>query len=100
RYTRAIDFDSMAASTETVRLQNDRENSQTQTIPAKAPWARQAELWVVTPFSFLKGAMTNPLTLRAEVVDGVRYNVISFSVEGKYAVEGLISDKNLVERVR
>lgn len=100
RYTRTIDFDAMAGSLETVRVQNDRETPQTQTVPAKSPWAQQADLWVSTPFAFLKGAKTYPATLRTEALDGVKYNVLSLSVDGKYTVEGYITDKNVVERVR
>ena len=100
RYTRTLDFEAMAATLETVRVQNGRETPQTQTIPAKSPWAQQADLWVSTPFAFLKGAMSNPVTLRSEAIDEIKYNVVSFSVDGKYKVEGYITDKNVVERVR
>lgn len=100
RYTRTVDIETLSSNFESVRVQNDRESSQNQVIPAKSPWARQADLWVATPYAFLKGAMTNPLTLRSEMVDGVRYTVVSFKVDGKYAVEGFISEKNLVERIR
>ena len=100
RYTRTIDIETLSSSFETVRVQNERETSQNQVIPAKSPWARQADLWVATPYAFLKGAMANPTTLRSEVVDGVRYSVVSFKVDGKYPVEGFISEKNLVARIR
>lgn len=100
RYTRTLDFDAMASSLETVRLQNERETTQTQTIDGKSPWVQQADLWVSTPYPFLKGAQANQATLRTETVDGIRYNVVSFSVDAKYTVEGYISDKNIVERVR
>jgi glyoxylase-like metal-dependent hydrolase (beta-lactamase superfamily II) len=100
RYTRTLDLENLASSVETVRVQNGRETPQTQTIPAKSSWNRQAEMWVATPFAFLKGATTNPSTLRSEVVDGTPYQVVSFKVDGKYTVEGFISDKNVVERAR
>ena len=100
RYTRTIDFDAMAATLETVRVQNGRETPQTQTVPAKSPWAQQADLWLSTPFAFLKGAKAYPATLRTEAIDEVKYNVVSVSVNGKYTVEGYITDKNVVERVR
>jgi glyoxylase-like metal-dependent hydrolase (beta-lactamase superfamily II) len=100
RYSRTIDFEAMAATLETVRVQNNRETTQTQTVPARSPWAQQADLWVSTPFAFLKGAMTYPVTVRAEAIDETKYTVVSFSVDGKYTVEGYLSDKNLVERVR
>ena len=48
----------------------------------------------------LQGCMTYPVTLRSEAVDETRYNVVSFSVDGKYTVEGYVTDKNVVERVR
>ncbi len=101
RYTRTIDLEAMAATLETVRVQNNREAApQTQIVPAKAPWAQQADLWVSTPFAFLKGAMTYPATVRSEAIDETTYNVVTFSVDGKYTVEGYITDKNIVERVR
>jgi glyoxylase-like metal-dependent hydrolase (beta-lactamase superfamily II) len=100
RYTRTIDFDAMAATLETVRVQNGRETPQTQTVPAKSAWAQQVDLWVSTPFAFLKGARNYPATLRTEAIDEVNYNVVSVSVDGKFTVEGYITDKNIVERVR
>jgi glyoxylase-like metal-dependent hydrolase (beta-lactamase superfamily II) len=100
RYAWSIDFEAMAASFEATRLAGGQEVAQSQTIPAKSGWSRQAELWVVTPFAFLKGATTNPTTVRSEVVDGTRYTVVSFKVDGRYTVEGYISDQNVVGRVR
>src|SRR3954454_19004747 len=78
RYTRTIDLEAMAATLETVRVQNNREAApQTQIVSAKAPWAQQADLWVSTPFAFLKGAMTYPATLRSEAIDEATYNVVT-----------------------
>jgi len=34
------------------------------------------------------GAMVNPVMLRAETVNGVKYNVVSFTVQNRYKVDG------------
>ena len=99
-YTRTIDVDSPSGSLVGVRIQNGTEGQIGQVVPADAPWDRRFDLWVTTPYPFLKGAMTHPVTVRSEVVDQTRYNVVSFTVDGKYTISGYISDKNLVERVR
>ncbi len=99
-YTRAIDVDALTSRFDAVRVQSNVESPVSQVIAAKAPWARQFDLWVSTPFAFLKGAMANPVTLRSEVVNDRRYSVVGFTVDGKYTVEGYISDANIVERVR
>ena len=100
RYTRSLDLGALASTLEATRLQDGRETVQNQVIPPKSAWSRQAELWLVTPYAFLKGAATYPATARPEVVEGVRYTVVSFKVDGKYVVDGYVSEQNLVERVR
>jgi glyoxylase-like metal-dependent hydrolase (beta-lactamase superfamily II) len=98
-YTRQIDLDALASYMQAVRVQNNTETPQTQVIPPNAPWPQQADIWV-TPYGFLKGAMANPVTLRSETINTVKYNVISFTLQSKYKVEGYINDQNMVGRVR
>jgi glyoxylase-like metal-dependent hydrolase (beta-lactamase superfamily II) len=97
-YTRQIDLDAMASNTQVIRFQNTAQ-PQNQVIPPNAPWAQQFDIWV-TPDAFLKGAMDNPVTVRAETRNGVKYNVVSFLVQNRYKVEGYINEQNLVEEVR
>lgn len=101
RYTRAVDLDAVTGTLTTVTLRNGSEASATQVVAAGAPWTQQAELWVSTPYPFLKAAAAaaNP-TLRTETVNGVRYDVVSVVRDNKYKVEGYISDAKMVERVR
>jgi hypothetical protein len=98
-YTRQIDFGTLASSVQAVRIQNGIETPLSQVIPSNASWAQQFDIWI-TPYGFLKGALANPVTLRSEKVFGIAYNVVSFSVQNKFRVEGYINDQSLVERVR
>ncbi|HYR84381.1 MAG TPA: MBL fold metallo-hydrolase [Terriglobia bacterium] len=64
-YTREIDFESSAAST-------------------NAPWAQQLDTWI-TPYGFLKRALTaNDVTLNRRTIDGKKYNVVTYTVEDRY----------------
>ena len=98
-YTRQIDLDALASNLQTIRVQNNADVPQNQVIPPNAPWSQQYDLWM-TPYAFLKGAMANPVTVRPGTLDGVKYTVVSFTLQNKYRVEGYIDDKNMVERVR
>jgi glyoxylase-like metal-dependent hydrolase (beta-lactamase superfamily II) len=98
-YTRQIDLDALASNLRTIRVQNNADVPLNQVIPPNAPWSQQYDLWV-TPYVFLKGAIANPATVRPGVLDGVKYNVVSFTLQNKYRVEGYINDQNMVERVR
>src|ERR1700680_5037036 len=98
-YTRQIDVDALASNLQSIRVQNNADIPLNQVIPANAPWSQQYDLWV-TPYAFLKGAMVNPVTIRPGTLDGVKYTVISFTVQSKYRVEGYIADQNMVAKVR
>lgn len=98
-YKRDIDLNAPASRVEIVRVVNDADQPpQTQTIGPNSPWDSQYELWL-TPYAFLKGAMSHEATLKPETVQGTKYNVVSFMVQDKYRVNGYINDQNLVERV-
>lgn len=72
--------------------------------PATPAWAQQMEIWV-TPWGFLRGAAAANPTVRVRDVDGVKYEVVTWSPAQKspsgqpYRLVGYINDENLVERV-
>jgi glyoxylase-like metal-dependent hydrolase (beta-lactamase superfamily II) len=98
-YTRQIDLGAMASNADIVRVQNNADVPQKQVITTNTPWSQQYDLWV-NPYAFLKGAMSNPATVRAGVLDGEKFNVVTYTVQNKYKVEGYINEQNLVARVR
>lgn len=98
-YVRQIDLGAGASSAQLVRVQNGAETQQIQVIPAGAAWDQKFDFWL-TPYGFLKGAVANPVTMRAETMNGTAYKVVTFTLDGKYKVEGYLNDANLVERVR
>src|SRR5688572_10503461 len=93
-YTRQIDLNAAASNAQLVRIQNNAEQTQNQVIQPNAAWQQKYDVWV-TPYGFLKGALANPVTLRTDTVNGVRYNVATFMLENKYKVEGYINDQNM-----
>ena len=72
--------------------------------PANPAWAQQLQIWV-TPWGFLRGAAARNATVRSRKIDGVNYNVVTWSPEQKapsgqsYRLVGYINDGNTVERV-
>jgi glyoxylase-like metal-dependent hydrolase (beta-lactamase superfamily II) len=77
-----------------------------QTItPQNTAWAQQLEIWI-TPWGFLKAAAQNNATVRAQTLDGKRYQVVTFNSPVKspgglpYKMEGYINNENVVEKVR
>jgi glyoxylase-like metal-dependent hydrolase (beta-lactamase superfamily II) len=74
-------------------------------FPANNTWAQQLEIWV-TPWGFLKGAAANTSTVRAQTLNGKRYQAVTFNSPMKspgglpYKVVGYINSDNLVERVQ
>jgi glyoxylase-like metal-dependent hydrolase (beta-lactamase superfamily II) len=68
-------------------------------------WAQQLEIWI-TPWGFLKGAAANSATVRAQTVEGKRYQVVTFNSPIKspggqpYRLVGYINNQNLVEKVQ
>jgi glyoxylase-like metal-dependent hydrolase (beta-lactamase superfamily II) len=111
-YNRAIDFTQPASrataltlpvSVVTNRLEPGVFNQNI--TPANDTWAQQLEIWV-TPWGFLRGALANNATARAETVGGRRYQVVTWNTPMKspggqpYRVVGYINGENLVERVQ
>ncbi len=78
-----------------------------QNIAADAPWAQKVEIFI-TPWGFLKAAATNDgVTMRAQTVDGKRYQVVTVTGSAKspggqaYRVVGYVNrETNLVDRVQ
>ncbi len=109
-YERVIDFDAGATRQTMVRTQAENPprgggqqpivGEQTQNVVNgfKEPWAQQFEVWV-NPAGFLKGAMSNNATVQSKTVSRKKYNVLSFTAENKYKVNGYINDQNMVEKV-
>lgn len=97
-YKREIDLSQPSSRLETVQVKNNADQQQTQTIDTNSPWDAQYDLWI-TPYGFLKGAMSHEATLKAETVQGQKFNVISYMVQNKYRVNGYVNDQNMIERV-
>src|SRR5687768_18615388 len=53
-----------------------------QNIAQNAPWAQLVEIYI-TPWGFLKAAATNDATVRAQTVDGKRYQVVTVTGSAK-----------------
>jgi glyoxylase-like metal-dependent hydrolase (beta-lactamase superfamily II) len=109
-YERIIDFDAGSTSQTMVRTQGENpprgggqqpvigERNETQTNGTVQPWPQKFEMWV-NPIGFLKGAMTGTPTMQAKTVGAKKYNVVSYTVDGKYKVNGYIDDQNMVAKV-
>ena len=60
---------------------------------------RQLEIWL-TPHGFLKAALAGNPTAVSRNEYGQRVTVVSFTVLGKYRVNGTINDQNLIVRIQ
>jgi glyoxylase-like metal-dependent hydrolase (beta-lactamase superfamily II) len=75
-----------------------------QLTPSDGSWAEQMDIWV-TPWGFLSGAAANGATVRSRKIDGVAYNVVTWSPAQKapsgqpYRVIGYINPQQFIERV-
>jgi glyoxylase-like metal-dependent hydrolase (beta-lactamase superfamily II) len=115
-YVRAIDFSKAASratwATYAVPVTGGRATlavgtPQTQQLitPETMAWAQQLEIWV-TPWGFLTGAAANNATVRAQTVNGQRYQAVTWNSPFKspggqaYRLVGFINNQNLVERVQ
>jgi glyoxylase-like metal-dependent hydrolase (beta-lactamase superfamily II) len=74
------------------------------TAPSGEAWPEQMEIWV-TPWGFLKGAAANNATARSRKIDGVSYQVVTWSPSQKapsgqpYRLIGYINPQQILERV-
>lgn len=112
-YTRSIDFAVPSSQVNRVRLQGEnpprgggnqpirgeQPNAQTIIVAANTPWAQQLEIYMM-PQGFLRAAAARNATLEpSKMVEGKRYQVVSFMGDNKAKVTGYISAQNQVERV-
>jgi glyoxylase-like metal-dependent hydrolase (beta-lactamase superfamily II) len=115
-YVRAIDFTRPALRETGVAVPIAGPRTPPPTGPAAAPrpfeltapsgegWPDQMEIWV-TPWGFLKGAAANNATARSRKIDGVSYQVVTWSPPQKassgqpYRVIGYINPQQILERV-
>jgi len=111
-YVRAIDFTQPASKATWVNYAVPvtggaaaQSPGQQLILPANQTWAQQLEIWI-TPWGFLKGAAANNATVRAQTLNGKRYQAVTFNSTMKspggqpYRVVGYIDGNNLVERVQ
>ena len=59
---------------------------------------RQVRL-AITPDGWIKAAMNANPTMASRTVNGKKMTVISFTLKGKYKVDGYVNSQNLLERV-
>jgi hypothetical protein len=99
-YTRRLDVTAGTSSVELVRMEGTPPAPQnaSQTIASNSPWNIQFDFWL-TPYGFLKGAMTNASTVEVKTIGGEEYKLVSFTLPGNHKVTGYINAKNMVEKV-
>src|SRR4030095_3510644 len=69
-----------------------------QAVTSSSPWNTQFDYWL-TPYGFLKGALTNPTTVEAKTGGGEQYKLVSFTLPGNHKVTGYINAKDMLEKV-
>ncbi|MBI4465128.1 MAG: MBL fold metallo-hydrolase [Acidobacteria bacterium] len=125
RYSRTINYETVSSREELLRTQfenpprggsfqpligeqrqvffvsgNDAWN-QTGDQPTPAPTAveeRQVQIWL-TPHGWVRAALENEISAQRQTVGGRATTVISFTLQGKYKVNGTVNDQNLLEKV-
>ena len=99
-YSREMDLNTPSSRAQLVRIQNGAEQMQNQVVLPTSSWNTQSNIWI-SPFVFLKAAMaSNDATVKAETLDGDKFNVVTFVLQNKYKIAGYINANNLVERVQ
>jgi len=74
-----------------------------ETVSPTDGWTTQLDIWM-TPWGFLRGAATQPVTVKTEKIEGVPFKVVTFTPPFKspsgqsYKLTGYINAENLVER--
>lgn len=69
--------------------------------PTPAPAAveqRQVQL-AITPHGWVKAAMAANPTMESRTTDGKQVTVVSFTLKGKYKINGYVNNQNLLEKV-
>jgi glyoxylase-like metal-dependent hydrolase (beta-lactamase superfamily II) len=109
KYSRVVDYQKGLSREETVRTQfeNPPRGGGNQPIYTEArgvvvvgensPWGGSAV--ALTPHGWVKAAMASSPTSRSTIVNGKPMIVVSFTMRGKYKVEGYVNNQNLLEKV-
>jgi len=109
-YTKGINYESGASTQRLVRTQAENpprgggmqpligEQTQNQMIDSNSPWTGRAQIWI-TPHGFLKAALSNKPTVKSTKVGGKKFNVVSFTAENKYKLNGYLNEQGEVEKV-
>lgn len=99
-FSRQLDLNASTSNTRMVLVQGTQPmpRTVTQTSSPTSPWETQFDFWL-TPYGFLKGAMSSDATAETKSVDGGIYKVVTFMLSGNHKIVGYINDRNLVERV-
>jgi len=108
RYSRAVDYEKGLSREETLRTQFEnpprggggqplyREARGVAVVGENSPWGGGA--LALTPYGWVKAAMSASPTLSSKTVQGKRMKVVSFTVKDKYKVDGYVDDQNLLEK--
>jgi glyoxylase-like metal-dependent hydrolase (beta-lactamase superfamily II) len=108
-YYKGINYESGASSQRIVRTQGEDpprgggqqpvigEQTQNQVIDSNSPWTGRVQIWI-TPYGFLKAASASKPTVKPGKVDGVKYNVISFTAEDKYTLRGYFNEQGEIAK--
>lgn len=99
-YVRDINLNAMTSGLQLVRMEGtpSLEKTIVHTSDASSPWSSQYEFWL-TPYGFLKGAMTNNARVETKTLFGTTYKIVTFTLPDGHAVTGYINDKDMIERV-
>ncbi|HEX6891302.1 MAG TPA: MBL fold metallo-hydrolase [Chryseolinea sp.] len=109
-FTKGINYESGASAQKLVRTQAENpprgggmqpligEQTQNQVIDSSSPWTGRAQIWI-TPHGFLKAALANNATVKSAKVGGKKLNMVSFTAENKYKVNGYLNERGEVEKV-
>jgi hypothetical protein len=100
-YIRELDLGTPASRAEVIRIQGTPpvEETQTTVIAATSPWETQFDIWL-TPFGFLKGATANNATVEKQAIKNRTFDVVKFTLHGKYEISGFIDENHLIDRIQ
>ena len=109
KYSRAVDYEKGLSREETVRTQFEnpprggggqplyREARGVVTVGENSPWGGGAP--ALTPHGFIQMAKSANATTKAAKVNGKPATLVSFTMKGKYKVNGYVNHQNLLEKV-
>jgi glyoxylase-like metal-dependent hydrolase (beta-lactamase superfamily II) len=123
-YVRVVDYDTVSSREELVRTREDPprgggfqpligERREVGVVSGEAAWTiigddlrpspeaaaeRRLQIWL-TPHGFVRAAMAGNPTAESQTREGREVTVVSFALDGRFRVNGIISDQNLVQSV-